>query len=314
MRWIFLCVACLLLNGIIASSVLADDVSADRKEQILANLRLTFPQLENMRVTMGDISPSGYDKLEEGSFTIDGRQIQKFFVSQDNKKLYLLSSAPIDVSRSKDEVSAEMAKRAAAAAEKAATTRKELDAVIANQPYLGTVDAPVTIVEFSDFQCPYCSQAAKTVDQILAKYPNDVKLVYKHFPLDFHPWARTAAIASYCGAQQKDEAFWTLYENYFKNQKQINKDNLFSKSEEYLAGSGIDMATWTTCAKASNSAEHKAALAAIDADLALGKKLGVSGTPGFFVNGVFLGGAQPIEAFEPLIIEAKAKAKADALK
>lgn len=306
-RLIVALVACLLVGGLVVGPVLAKESPADRKDRILANLKLAFPQLEKLPVTMGDIGPSGYGNLDEGTFIIGGRQTQSFLVSKDDKKLFLVSGAPIDVSLSKEEIKVEIARRAAAEAEKAAAAREMLAAAIANQPYRGAADAPVTIVEFSDFQCPYCSQGAKTVKQIIAKYPDDVKIVFMHFPLNIHPWAKTAAIASYCAALQKGEAFWTLHDNYFNHQKQINPGNLIAKSKEYLAGSNIDMAAWSSCTEDISSAEHKTASAAVDADLALGQKLGVSGTPGFFVNGTLLEGAQPITAFEPLIDAAKTK-------
>lgn len=297
----------LLVTGLVVSPVLAEEGPADRKEQILANLKLTFPQLEKMAVSMGTIGPSGYSNLDEGSFTINGQKTQRFLVSQDNKQLFLVIGEPIDVSRSKDEIKAEIAMRAAAEAEKVDAVREKLAATIANLPYRGAADAPVTIVEFSDFQCPYCAKGAETAKQIIEKYPNDIKFVFKHFPLNNHPWAKPAAIASYCATLQKDEAFWTLHDNYFKYQKQINPGNVIEKSKEYLKGSNIDMAAWTTCAVDVNSEAYKTASAVIDADLALGQELGVSGTPGFFVNGALLEGAQPITAFEPLILAAKTK-------
>lgn len=301
--------ACLLVGVLVVGPALAEEGPADRRERILANLKLAFPQLEKLTVTMGVIGPSGYGNLDEGTFTVGGRQLQRFFVSLDDKELFLVGGAPIDVSRSQDEIAAEIAKRAAEEAEKAAVIRETIAATIANQPYRGAADAPVMIVEFSDFQCPYCSKSAKTVEHIIEKYPNDVKFVFKHFPLNGHPWAKPAAIASYCGALQKSEAFWALHDNYFKYQRQINPGNVIAKSKEYLAGSNIDMAAWSTCAEESDSEEYKSALAAVEADMALGQKLGVSGTPGFFVNGAFLSGAQPIAAFEALIATAKAEEK-----
>ena len=80
--------------------------------------------------------------------------------------------------------------------EKAAEKRDKLNESIVGLPARGNPEAPVTIVEFSDFQCPYCARGASTMDQLLEKYPNDVKLVFKHFPLGFHKWAKPAAIAS----------------------------------------------------------------------------------------------------------------------
>lgn len=310
-RMIFVLATCLIVSVLVVGSALAEEGPTNRKERILANLKLAFPQLKNITVTMGVISPSGYGNLDEGTFIIDGRQTQKFFVTQDDKKLFLVRGAPIDVSRSQEEIALEISRRAAAEAERARAIRQEIAATIVNQPHRGAADAAVTIVEFSDFQCPYCSKGAKIVEQIIDKYPDDVKFVFKHFPLNNHPWARPAAIASHCGALQNAEAFWTLHDNYFKDQGQINLRNVIAKSKEYLAGSDIDMAAWSNCAEDVNSVEYKSASAKVNADLALGQKLGVSGTPGFFVNGTFLGGVQPFTAFESLIIAAQAGTQSD---
>ena len=86
---------------------------------------------------------------------------------------------------------------------------------------------------------------------------------------------------------------------------QITPDNVLAKSKEYLADSGIDMAAWAGCAEDTTSSEYQAAAAVVDADMAFGQQLGVTGTPGFFVNGEFLNGAQPLSAFEPVIAKAK---------
>ncbi len=135
-----------------------------------------------------------------------------------------------------------------------------------------------------------------------------MKFVFKHFPLNFHPWAKPAAIASECAAVQNDDAFWNLHDSFFKDQKALNPGNVMAKSKEYLAGSGLDMEQWTNCAENKESDEYKAASAAVDAHMATGQKHGVTGTPGFFVNGTFLNGAQPLAAFEPLIEAAKKNA------
>ena len=288
----------------------AEEDAEARKARILANLKLTFPQLEEVDVTVGEIEPSGFEGLEQGFFTMRsprGPQRQEFLVATDDSKLFLISAPPIDVSRSAEEIAAELAKREAEEAERSAERQAELESSIVGMPARGNPEAPVLIVEFSDFQCPYCARGAETVEQILAKYPDDVKFVFKHFPLGFHPWAKPASIAAHCAGKQNQEAFWTLHDEYFDNQKQLNPENVLSKSREYLAESGIDMEAWAVCAEDQGSEEYKAAAALVDADMALGQKLGVSGTPGFFVNGEFLSGAQPLAAFEPLIAKAKSE-------
>jgi protein-disulfide isomerase len=229
---------------------------------------------------------------------------QKFLVSSDGKKLWLVGE-PIDVSRTQAEIEVALAERAKAEALEAEKRKVTLAKAIEGVPARGNQNASVTIVEFSDFQCPYCSRGADTMEQVLAKYPDDVKFVFKHFPLGFHNWAKPAAIATHCAAKQSDEAFWVLHDKYFSGQKQINVGNLIAKSKGFLGDAGIDMAQWSTCAEDESSAEYQAASAAVDADMELGKQLGVSGTPGFFVNGEFLNGAQPLTAFAPLIEKAR---------
>ena len=298
----------LIVGTLACCSAAAEDADLEaRKSKILTNLKLHFPQLAEMDITMGEITPSGFEGLDQGSFIIAGprRQEQPFLVSSDDTKLYMIRGNPLDVSRSEADVKAELERRTAEKEKQAVGRRQELAEAIVGLPVRGNPEAPVTIVEFSDFQCPYCARGAKTIDQIVEKYPEDVKLVFKHLPLNFHPWAKSAAIASVCAGEQSHEAFWTLHDQYYGNQKQITPDNVLAKSKEYLKDSGIDLEKWSACAEDKESEANKAAVAAVEADIALAGKHGVRGTPGFFINGRFLSGAQPITAFEPLIAEAK---------
>lgn len=275
------------------------------KDRIVDNLKVTYEQLRDAEVTVGEIGESTLGEgLREGTLLIGGRQ-QRFLLTADGKSLYLLGAGPIDVSRNSEEIQAELKRLDMEKMAKAAETKKTLEQATANLPFRGQPEAPVTIVEYSDFQCPYCARGAVTVHQILEKYPNDVKFVFQHFPLEFHPWAKPAAIAATCAANQKPEAFWTLHDKYFAEQKAITPDNVLEKSKEYLAGTGVDMAEWSQCAEDKESEAYKAVTATVETEMATGKRLGVTGTPGFFVNGQFLSGAQPITAFEPLIEAAK---------
>jgi protein-disulfide isomerase len=269
-----------------------------RKARILANLKSHIPQLAQTQASVGGLEPSGIEGLEQGTLMING-QPRLFLVTQDDKKLWILVGDAVDVSRTTEEIEAEAAQREAA-------REQQLAEAIAGDPVRGNPDAPVTIVEYSDFQCPFCARGFETMEQVLEKYPQDVKFVFKHFPLDsIHPWARPAAIASVCAAEQSAEAFWTLHDAYFENQKALNAGNVIDKSKEFLAGTSIDFAQWETCSTDMSSEAHQAAAAQVQTDLETGQGLGVSGTPGFFVNGEFLNGAQPLAAFEPLIQAAK---------
>lgn len=279
-----------------------------REAQILANLRFEFPQLAQHAVVIDEIRPSGIAGLDEGSFTINGQQTQPFLVSEDNAKLYLLAADPIDASRSEAEIAEALAEREAAASQAERDRAEELAAAADGLPIRGNAEAPVTIIEFSDFQCPYCARAAQTVAELLEKYPQEVRFAYMHYPLPSHPWARPAAIAATCAAEQDPEAFWTLHDAYFANQRSLTPANVIEQSRHYLAGSGLDLEAWAACAEDTASDAHQATAAAVDEQAALGSRHGVSGTPGFFINGRYLNGAQPLEAFEAVLDEIRAEA------
>ncbi len=171
--------------------------------------------------------------------------------------------------------------------------RKE---VAATGPARGPESAPVTIVEFSDFQCPFCSRASKTVDEVVKAYPNQVRVVFRQFPLDFHPQAPKAAEAALCAADQGK--FWEYHDVLFENQKALEVPQL----QEYAQTVGLDAVKFNECLESGKQAE------VVKADLEAGKKVGVSGTPAFFINGIMLSGAQPLEEFKS-VIDAELQAK-----
>ena len=283
----------------------SESTPAERKARILANLVYEFPQLEQYRVDIGEIEPTDVDGMSTGSFTINGQQTQLFLISDDDKQFYMVSAPPVDVSRTVEGLAAARMEREKAALTEAKERGERLVAATADLPVRGNPDAPVTIVEFSDFQCPYCSRAAGIVEEVIAKYPEDVRFVYVQFPLGNHPWARPASIAALCAAQQDGDAFWTLHDGYFANQRTLNPGNVIAQSRSYLADSNLDMDAWATCTEDQTDETHQQAVAALTEGMALGEELGVTGTPGFFVNGRFVNGAQPLATFEAMIEEAK---------
>ena len=154
----------------------------------------------------------------------------------------------------------------------------------------GNAAAPVTIVEFSDFQCPFCLRAHSTVQALLAKYDGKVKLAYRDFPLrDIHPHAQMAAEAGRCAAEQGK--FWEYHDMLFANQGKLEGPAL----KEDARALGLDTAQFEFCL---DSEKFKSA---IEEDLQAGLRAGVSGTPGFFINGIFLNGSQPAAEFEKII-------------
>jgi protein-disulfide isomerase len=161
--------------------------------------------------------------------------------------------------------------------------------VDAKGPARGVPAAKVTIVAFSDFQCPYCSRVLPTLEKVMKEYDGKVKLVFRNFPLDFHPMAAKAAEAGACAADQGK--FWEMHDKMFGNQQKLTVDDLKASAKEL----GLDAAKFNKCL---DSGEKKAA---VDADQKAGAEAGVQGTPAFFINGLFINGAQPYEQFKDTI-------------
>ena len=168
----------------------------------------------------------------------------------------------------------------------------------ANAPVSGNKNAKVTIVEYSDFQCPFCSQAYRTVENyVMKQFGDKVKLVYKNLPLPFHPWAENAAIAGLCASRQNNDAFWVLYRSFFENQSAITPENVKAKSLEFVAKTPIDAKKFEECY------DNKLTLPQVKADMTEAQSLGITGTPGFIINGHQLPGAQPFSSFQKVIEE-----------
>jgi len=146
-------------------------------------------------------------------------------------------------------------------------------------PSIGDSKAPITLVEFSDFECPVCRSLHDALRGMLPNYPQ-VRVVFKDFPLDqIHPWARTAAIAGRCAYQQDPKAFWKMYDLIYDNQDIISAESAWGKMTEFAGQSGINVDDFKGCMAS------PAAGAAVDASKANGIELEVGSTPTIFVNG-----------------------------
>jgi len=159
-------------------------------------------------------------------------------------------------------------------------------------PTRGPATAPVTIVEFSDFECPYCASVFPTLKLIEANYGDRVRVVFRQFPLtSIHPHAQKAAEASLCAAEQKK--FWELHDALFQDNRNLDVASLKQKASTLK----LDMNLFNSCLDSSRQAE------AVKKDIFEGVKAGVTGTPAMFINGRFLNGAQPYAAIAKVIDE-----------
>ncbi len=160
---------------------------------------------------------------------------------------------------------------------------------VAGSPVKGPEDARITLVEFSDFECPFCSAAVKQVDIVMKAYPKDVKLIYKQFPLSMHPHAELAAEASLAAREQGK--FWEMYELLFKNFRQLSRDSILGMAKDL----GLDLDKFQSDL---DSGKYKAI---VEKDIADGEAANVYGTPAFYINGKQYNGEVTLAALKPIL-------------
>jgi protein-disulfide isomerase len=158
-------------------------------------------------------------------------------------------------------------------------------------PALGPEGAPVTLVEFADFQCPYCARATKILDQLRDRYGDQLRIVFKHFPLEIHPKAPAAHVAA--EAAHRQGKFWEMHDLIFANQREMSEDRYLA----YAGALGLDIEQFQEDRRSLDV--RKRVLE--DAEQAV--ELGILGTPAFVINGRIVSGAQPLDAFQKVIDE-----------
>jgi len=159
----------------------------------------------------------------------------------------------------------------------------------------GPADAPIAIVEFSDFECPYCLRVFPTVSELLKTYGDRIRLAYRHYPLPNHPNARPAAEASACAHEQGK--FWQYHDRLFSSPGKLSVQDL----KQHAAELGLNATAFDACVDTRKYQKD------VDTDIAAGEAAGVSGTPAFFINGRPVFGAMPIENFKQIIEEELAR-------
>ena len=167
--------------------------------------------------------------------------------------------------------------------------RKALTESAADYQFRGRPEAPITLVEFSDYECPFCGRAQETVEQILQNYPGKIRLVFRDFPLSYHRFAAKAAEAAHCAADQG--RFWEMHEMLFENSYALREMDLKAYAEEL----GLDQGDFDRCLYSSAKAP------VVEGSKTVAAKLGLTGAPSFFINGRLVTGAQPFEVFEAII-------------
>ncbi len=264
----------LFLSGVLAAACLvgvspaqqpvAAKKSALDKGVLEAYIRHLFVwSASQIQVKIDDPRPAPFAGFVEFKITAAaGPAVQEeiFYVSKDGRKI--IRGAVYDVNQN--------------------PFKLELDKLkTESQPGLGTPGAGVVLVLFTDFQCPYCREEAKTLRQNLLKdYPSQVRLYFKDFPLSqIHNWAKLASIAGRCVFHQNGAAFWDYHDWVFEKQGELTPENLKAKVMEWAAGKNVDALQLGRCLDARSTE------AEVDRNVAEGRALNVNATPTLFING-----------------------------
>ncbi len=239
---------------------LATSVWAFDKDALVVHLRETLSLDTRAEIkVVSDPMPSGIGNLSVVNVTIGGAPYPVYFSPDEKKYIWgFVSDFTIDP----DKLHASQINPKTGHAK-------------------GSATAPVTVVEFSDLQCPHCKDAHDEIKKDLYKTykPEQVRFVFKHFPLNGHDWAEPAAVASECAADQKEAAFWTVSDYFFSNQAKVTKDNVKAQSMEAAKASNLNLATFEKCLAS------PAVLERVRDNKKEGTALGVASTPTLFING-----------------------------
>jgi len=236
-------------------------------EAYLRNLYAFGPDVP---VTIGAPKESGIEGLLEVNITVlvgETKEDAKFYVSKDGR--YLVRGDVSDMSK-----------------DPLAENRARIE--MKDAPTMGDAKAPVTLVEYSDFECPVCRNLHDVLRGMLQSYAGKIRVVFKDFPIEqIHPWARTAALAGRCAYQQDPKAFWKVYDLIYDNQELISAANAWTKMTDYASQSGLNADAFKSCMASPEAG------AAVNASHANGQLMEVSSTPTIFVNGRRIVGADP---------------------
>ena len=239
------------------------------QKTVEAYLRHLYAFGSETKLTLGPFKETAIAGLLETSIELkqgENKESAKIFVSKDGKYLFRgelsdLSKDPLAEARAKMQTK--------------------------NAPILGDPKASITLVEYSDFECPVCRNLHDVLRGLLPNYPQ-VRVIFKDFPLEqLHPWARTAALAGRCAHEQDPKAFWTMYDLIYEGQDLISAENAWSKMTDFAEKSRLDTGAFKSCLASPEAA------AAVDASRTNGQELEVTSTPTIFINGRRIVGVDP---------------------
>ena len=248
------------------------------KQDLAFYVRHLYVYKPQINIEVGDYVESAMPGLFEttvrASYRLASKE-HKFYISKDGKNIVEGSTYVVDKNPFQ-------------------STIEKIDTLPA--PAFGTEGAPVVVVAYSDFQCPYCAKEAKVIrGQLKDAYPDNVRVYFRDFPLPSHNWAKDAAVAGRCIYIQEPEVFWDYHDWVFENQQSMTPENLPVKVGEFASDKGLDTLKLSQCLSA------KATLNDVEASVKEGQSIGVSSTPTIVINGRKVGGSQEFEQLKAII-------------
>jgi len=261
-----------------ASSSAAPATALPSEDTVNSFLFQTFGYDPTITWKVAEIRPAEIPGLAEVTVVIttpQGSNSNRLFVSSDGKHAITGDVLPFGAKPYED-------------------AREKLVKGPLNGPAKGPANAPVLIVDFSDMQCPHCQKAEPVVESLLAQEP-DVRFVFQNFPLPMHNWAEKAAAYVDCVGRTSNEAVWKFIDKAFEDQNNITAANADEKLKAIASATGVNGDEMAACAAKPETKSR------IEASVALGKSVGVTGTPTLFINGRSIGATAPLETLKKVV-------------
>lgn len=271
------------LRGIIIEKMIAKD---SRKGNLSADEFLNKYIAQNVKISEKEIDAFIKDQnIPAEHINPQIREKIKSYLEMERKK------------ESVDKWLAEQTKKTNVEIYMSKPRRPSFEINVGDAPAVGNKDAKVTVVEFSDFQCPFCAKGADIIKSLKKKYGDKVRFVFKNFPLPFHNQAEGAAVAGLCANEQSTDLFWKMHDEMFADQTKLDVDSLKATAKKI----GAKADEFNKCLDGN---KH---LAKVQSDMEEGRKIKVKSTPTFFINGQLINGAQPLDVFTEIIDEELAR-------
>lgn len=275
----------LLILALLVLATCAQGPMTPDQEQLKTRVReymtSLFPQFQAIEVTKIEEDDGPFMKATVELESRGNRQKTEVYLTEDGR--YLVLGQVWDLNM--EPMRARWEQKQAGAKERLAS----ID--LTDRPSRGKEDSPVVFIEFSDYQCPYCSRAYHSLEkQIYASYKDRVKFVFKNLPLEsLHPWAKKASIAATCTYVQDADKFWQMHSLLFENQKELTVENLRDKVSGYATQLGLDQSAFMECY------DNDKTVSVVETDLHEAQSLGLTSTPTFMINGAVITGVVPLE-------------------